>query len=71
MRARRNRGKPPPEVLVGMALDIAAYVLEKRHKGRPVHVDWIDHPELKQLVTKLVVMPDHAASDALDRELRG
>ena len=61
--------KPPPDVLVSNALDIAAYVLEQRHKGRPVHVDWIDHPELKALVTKLVVMPDYKASDALDREL--
>ena len=58
------------ERMVSTALDIAAYILEQRHRGRPVQVDWIDDPELKALVTKLVILPDDKASKALDAALR-
>jgi hypothetical protein len=54
------------ERMVNNALDIAAYILEQRHKGKPVYVDWIDHPELKALVTKLVILPDDVATKELD-----
>ena len=37
------------ERMVRTALDVAAYILEQRHKGKPVYVDWIDHPELTEL----------------------
>ena len=70
MSARGRRGKPPPDVLVSSALDMAAYVLEQRHKGRPVHVGWIDHLELKALVAKIVVLPEARATKELDAALR-
>ena len=54
------------ERMVNNALDIAAYILEQRYKGKPVYVDWIDHPELKALVTKLVILPDDLATKELD-----
>jgi hypothetical protein len=57
------------ERMVHHALDIAAYILEQRHRGKPVYVDWIDHPELKELVTKLVMLPDHLATKQLDAAL--
>lgn len=55
--------------MVNNALDIAAYILEQRHKGKPVYVDWIDHPELKALVTKLVILPDDLATKELEAAL--
>ena len=57
------------ERMVNNALDIAAYILEQRYKGKPVYVDWIDHPELKALVTKLVILPDDLATKKLDAAL--
>lgn len=57
------------ERMVNNALDIAAYILEQRHKGKPVYVDWIDHPDLKELVTKLVILPDDLATKELDAAL--
>lgn len=57
------------ERMVNNALDIAAYILEQRHKGKPVYVDWIDHPELKALVTKLIILPDDLATKELDAAL--
>lgn len=58
------------ERVVSTALDIAAYILEQRHKGRPFQVDWIDDPEPKVLITKLVILPDDKASKALDAAIR-
>jgi cytochrome c len=58
------------ERVVSTALDIAAYILEQRHKGKPVHVDRIDHPELKALVAKIVTLSEDKASKALDAALR-
>jgi hypothetical protein len=57
------------ERMVNNALDIAAYILEQRYKGKPVYVDWIDHPELKELVTRLVILPDDLATKELDEAL--
>ena len=54
------------ERMVSTALDVAAYILEQRHKGKPVYVDWIDHPDLKKLVTRLVILPDDLATIELN-----
>ena len=55
-------------IVAPCGLDLAG-ILEQRHKGKPVYVDWIDHPELKALVTKLIILPDDVATKQLDAAL--